>query len=119
VRPKIVLAAILVIAASILTGLSYLLLEAPAATERSIHFYYGVSAGVVILICQVAGLVELLRGDPGFIRWIVPAALYLLLIGLIGGFKFGNTLPLAADSGRAVVLLGVSYAAFARMRRRT
>src|SRR5262245_6976839 len=98
-------------------GLNYLLLEAPAATERSIHFYYGVSAGVVILVCQVAAIVDLWKGDPAFIRWIIAPALYLLLIGLVGGFKFGNMLPLATDSGRAVVLLAVSFAALAQLRK--
>lgn len=106
----------MLIAISILMGLNYLLLEAPAYPERSIHFFYGVSAGAVFLVAQVAGLVDLWKRRPAFIRWIVPPALYLLAIGLVGYFKFGNVLPLAADSGRGVLLLAFSFAAFAELR---
>jgi hypothetical protein len=105
------------IVVSILMGLNYLLLEAPAYPERSIHFFYGVSAGSVFLVAQVAGLVDLWKRRPGFIRWIVPPALYLLAIGPISFFGFGRALPLATDTGRAVLLLAFSAAAHAELRK--
>jgi len=104
------------VAVSILMGLNYLLLEAPAYPDRSIHFFYGVSAGSVFLVAQAAGLWDLWKRRPEFIRWIVPPALYLLVIGLVGFFRFGNVLPLAADSGRGVLLLAFSFAALAQLR---
>jgi len=124
-RPKVEVAAILTILASLLIGLDYLVFQAPATISRaagsgalSIHMYYSLTAGTVFLICQAAGVIELSNGEPGFIRWIVPPVIYLLVIGVVASAMFGNGPQLVVDSVRAAVLLGFSVPSFTRLRRR-
>src|SRR5262249_21332576 len=123
-RGRAEVAAIAVILASIAMGLEYVLVQVPAAISRelqaggaAIHLYYGAPAATVFLLRQVAGGIELYTRQPRFIRWIVPPAASLLVIGVVACALFGNAVQLAADSGRAVVLLGTSLAARARLRR--
>jgi hypothetical protein len=121
---RVQVAAILALLASILIGVDYVVFRVPSAMREaaatgtaSIHPYYGATAAVVFLLCQVAGVIELFQGKPGFIRWIVPPVAYLFIIGVVGAALFGKVEQLVMDSGRAVVLLSLSLAAFDRMRK--
>src|SRR5262245_32442307 len=53
------------------------------ADSQSIHVYYGVTAALVFLLCEIVGVIELSAGKPSFIKWIAPAALYLCIIGIV------------------------------------
>lgn len=103
---------ICLILTSVLMGLDYVLFQvsvtiykAMNSGELSIHFYYGGAAAIIFIFCQVMAAIDLSNSESTFIKWLLPAAIYLGVIGVLVVLLFNNYFQLIADSARALVLL--------------
>jgi hypothetical protein len=121
-RSAVPRAAILAILGSVVMGIDYVLFQLPEILwgagwngSFTVHHGYGAIAAVVFIISQLAAAADLSRGDRGFMKWLLPPILYLFAIGIWGGIAFGNPDQFRADTGRAILLLGLGLAARRRI----
>lgn len=71
---------------------------------------FALSAALGFAIAQLVAGLRVLRDRASFFAWLMPAALYLFAIGVIGWFRHGELQPLWLDSARGLLLIGLGYA---------
>ena len=71
---------------------------------------FALSAALGFAIAQLVAGLRVLRDRDSFFPWLMPAALYLFSIGVIGWFRHGELQPLWLDSARGLLLIGLGYA---------
>jgi hypothetical protein len=67
-------------------------------------------AALGFAVAQVVAGVLALRDRPAFIVWLLPAALYLMAIGVVPWVHAGEWGPLWLDTARGLLLCGLGWA---------
>src|SRR5262245_38975654 len=83
-------ATVFLILVDVVMGSDYVLFQVPtsifkaaAAANLSIHYFYGATAATIFTFAEIPAAIDLVRGRPDFMKWILPPILYLFVIGIV------------------------------------
>ncbi len=120
----VLIVTLVAISLSFLMGIAYLALglapqlrAAERSGQASYPHYYELASAPIFVLSQGIATVLLWQEDPAFLYWILPPAFYLLSIGLLCWHRFGRKDMLGLDTGRGLVLIGLSFLAWSQLSR--